>query len=79
MTRAQSRTAFSSIETVITDCTQPLGIDWMPCSKKSSTFPDLSEVVKFKMEVIAYFYKKFSKRAIIGRTIDAFVLRKQLP
>src|SRR5207244_2866006 len=35
----QSRTAFSSIETVITDCTQPLGIDWMPCSKKSSTFP----------------------------------------
>jgi hypothetical protein len=39
---------------------------------------DLERWVKFKFEVISYFYKKFAKRQIIGRPIDAFCLTKTL-
>ncbi len=34
--------------------------------------------VKFKLEVVAYFYKKFADRKIIGRPIDVFTLSKTL-
>lgn len=40
---------------------------------------DLAKWVKFKLEVIAHFYRKFAAHQIIGRPIDVFSLSKQLP
>ena len=51
--------------------------------KKMQNFPDFKrprnpkeygDYVKFKFEVIAYFYKKWAKKQIIARPIDVFVL-----
>jgi hypothetical protein len=50
-----------------------------------SSFPDFPQIqkiqqyqefTKFKFEVIAYFYKKWAKKAIIGRPIDVLVIEK---
>jgi len=49
------------------------------------SFPDFNKPkkpedwVRFKFEFVAYLYKKFAKREIIGRPIDAFCLTKTLP
>ena len=49
------------------------------------SFPDFKnpnkpeDWVRFKFEFVAYLYKKFARRQIIGRPIDAFCLSKQLP
>jgi hypothetical protein len=41
--------------------------------------PDYVNWVVFKMEVIAYFYKSFYKKSIIGRPIDAFAITPKRP
>ncbi len=38
------------------------------------TTGEYAEWVRFKMEVIAYVYKKYCKRPVIGRPIDAFCI-----
>src|SRR5437667_5731701 len=49
-----------------------------------SSFPDfkkperLEDWMRFKFEFVAYFYKKFVKRQIIGKPIDVFCLTKTL-
>ena len=43
------------------------------------TVDDFAEAAKFKMEVIAYLYKKFCRKSIIGRPIDAFALAHNFP
>jgi hypothetical protein len=49
------------------------------------SFPDFKtpkkpeDLVRFKFEFVAYLYKKFARRQIIGRPIDAFCLSKTLP
>ena len=49
------------------------------------SFPDFrkpkkpEDWVRFKFEFVAYFYRKFARKQIIGTPIDAFCLSKQLP
>jgi hypothetical protein len=43
-----------------------------PQFKKVNAVTDYESWVKFKLEVIAYFYKKYCKVSLIGRPIDAF-------
>lgn len=43
-----------------------------PQFKKLGTVSDYERWVKFKMEVIAYFYKKYCKVSLIARPIDTF-------
>lgn len=47
-----------------------------PDFKPLTTPEEYVEWVKFKMRVIAKFYKKFCKYSIIGTPIDAFAIRK---
>jgi len=49
-----------------------------PDFRKPKTPDDLGKWVKFKLEVIAYFYKNFADREIISRPIDVFCLSRQL-
>jgi hypothetical protein len=43
-----------------------------PEFKKLTTSTDYEDWVKFKMKVIAYFYKKYCKVSLIGTPIDTF-------
>ncbi|MGC2433991.1 MAG: hypothetical protein WA433_09430, partial [Desulfobaccales bacterium] len=43
-----------------------------PQFKKLRTVSDYESWVKFKMEIIAYFYKKYCKVSLIARPIDSF-------
>jgi len=48
------------------------------------SFPDFKKPqpedwVRFKFEVVAHFYKKFARRAIIGTPIDVFSIAKMIP
>jgi hypothetical protein len=38
---------------------------------------DYKEWVRFKMEVIAYFYKNFQPRPIIARPVDVILIRRK--
>lgn len=42
--------------------------------KPIRTPDEYAEWVRFKMEVIAYVYKKYCKGPVIGRPIDAFFI-----
>jgi hypothetical protein len=42
--------------------------------RRIRTAGEYAEWVRFKMEVIAYVYKKYSKRPVIGPPIDAFCI-----
>ena len=44
-----------------------------PNFKQPSSLDEYGEYVKFKFEVIAYFYKKWAKKEIIARPIDVFI------
>ena len=46
-----------------------------PGFKKLVSISDYEQWVKFKMEVIAYFYKKYSKVSLIARPIDTFTIK----
>lgn len=43
--------------------------------RRLRTISDYEEWVKFKMEIISYFYKKYCRRSIIGKPIDTLSLR----
>jgi hypothetical protein len=45
-----------------------------PQFKKVNTVTDYEAWVKFKLEVIAYFYKKYCRQSIIGGRIDTFYI-----
>jgi len=45
-----------------------------PDFKPLTTPEDYVAWVKFKMELVAYFYKHYCKSSIIGRPIDAFAI-----
>jgi hypothetical protein len=47
-----------------------------PDFKKPTTVQRYGEYVKFKFEIIAYFYKNWARKQIIGRPIDVFVMTK---
>jgi hypothetical protein len=44
--------------------------------RRVQTPDEYTEWVKFKMEIIAYVYKKYCKQSLIGRRIDAFCLTR---
>jgi hypothetical protein len=50
-----------------------------PDFRKLSKPKDFEAWVRFKMEVIAHFYKKFANLAVIGTPIDVWSLSKELP
>jgi hypothetical protein len=45
-----------------------------PDFKRPSTSKDYGDYVKFKFEIIAYFYKRWARNQIIARPIDVIVL-----
>jgi hypothetical protein len=47
-----------------------------PDFKKPTTLQRYGEYVKFKFEIIAYFYKNWARKQIIGRPIDVLVMTK---
>jgi hypothetical protein len=47
-----------------------------PNFKRPSNPDEYRKYVKFKFEVIAYFYKKWAKKEIIARPIDVFICNK---
>jgi len=49
-------------------------LDQFPDFKKPTTLQQYGEYVKFKFEIIAYFYKKWANVQIIARPIDVCVL-----
>jgi hypothetical protein len=46
-----------------------------PGFRQPRTSEDYKEWVRFKMEVIAYFYRKYRPRPIIARPIDVFLIK----
>jgi len=46
--------------------------------KKVETVEDYARWVKFKFEVIAYFYKRLAKRPVIGRPVDVVCATRRL-
>ena len=47
-----------------------------PDFKTISDFADYRDFIKFKLEIIAYIYKKLAKKPIIGTPIDIWLLEK---
>ena len=45
--------------------------------QRPSNPDEYGQYVKFKFELIAYLYKKWAKKKIIGRPIDVLVLRSR--
>jgi hypothetical protein len=71
----------SSALSSVTPFFSPLGILNSPQnlsklrgSVQLRTAKEYGEYVKFKFEVIAYFYKKMARKVIIARPIDVMVL-----
>lgn len=54
------------------------GMRQFPDFKLLNALKNPGEMVRFKLEVIAYLYKRFAQRKIIGRPIDVFSLSKSL-
>jgi hypothetical protein len=50
----------------------------VPGFRRLKNSEDYAEWVRFKMEIIAYFYKKFSPHPIIARPIDVILIKSRL-
>ncbi len=65
--------AFERLDRVLADMLS------FPDFKRLEKPDDLADWVRFKLEFVARFYKKYAKKQIIGTPIDAFCLTKTLP
>jgi hypothetical protein len=48
-----------------------------PDFRKLRSPEDYKEWVRFKMNLIAYFYKQYHPKSVIARPIDAFVIKRK--